>query len=54
MVDADLLPMSMLTALSTINTLTDGSPVADVSDLVDGDLLAERGVPEAVMHPEGR
>lgn len=46
--------MSMLTALSTINTLTDSSPVADVSNLVDGDLLAEHGVPEDVMHPEGR
>jgi tetratricopeptide (TPR) repeat protein len=44
----DLAPLSMLTECDTYQRLTDGSPIADVSPFLDGDILAARGVPEAV------
>jgi hypothetical protein len=53
-VDADLTPLAMLTEMPTYQHLTDGSPVADVSPLVDGDVLAERGVPTASCPTTGR
>lgn len=52
-VDADLTPLAMLTEMPTYQHLTDGSPVADVSPLVDGDVLAERGVPDGVVPDDG-
>ena len=45
----DLAPLSMLTEIQTYQRLTDGSPIADVSPFLDGDILAERGVPEMVV-----
>lgn len=49
----DLAPLSMLTESQTYQRLTDGSPVADVSPFLDGDILAERGVPEMVVGDDG-
>ena len=49
----DLAPLSMLTESQTYQRLTDGSPIADVSPFLDGDILAERGVPEMVVGDEG-
>ncbi len=45
----DLAPLSMLTESQTYQRLTDGSPIAEVSPFLDGDVLAERGVPEKVV-----
>ena len=33
--------------------LTDGSPIADVSPFLDGDILAARGVPETAVDGDG-
>ncbi len=49
----DLAPLSMLTESQTYRRLTDGSPIAEVSPFLDGDLLAERGVPEMVVGTGG-
>lgn len=49
----DLAPLSMLTECETYQRLTDGSPIADVSPFLDGDLLAARGVPETAVDGEG-
>jgi tetratricopeptide (TPR) repeat protein len=49
----DLAPLSMLTESQTYQRLTDGSPIADVSPFLDGDMLAERGVPQMVVGDEG-
>jgi hypothetical protein len=50
----DLAPLSLLTESQTYQRLTDGSPLADVSPLFDGDVLAERGVPEIAVGDDGR
>ena len=52
-IDADLAPLSMLTENQTYQRLTDGSAVADVSPLVDGDVLAERGIPAEAAGADG-
>ena len=49
----DLAPLSMLTESQTYQRLTDGSLIADVSPFLDGDILAERGVPEMVVGDDG-
>lgn len=51
--DADLAPVSMLAEFETYQRLVDGSPITDVSPFLDGDLLAERGVPAAAVDMEG-
>src|ERR1035437_8792959 len=50
----DLAPLSILTESQTYQRLTDGSPIADVSPFLDGDLLAARGVPGVVGGGGGR
>ncbi len=52
-VDADLAPIVMLTEIETYQRLTDGSQVADVSSYLDGDVLAERGIPDGTVAPDG-
>src|SRR5664279_4009041 len=49
----DLAPLSLLTESQTYQRLTDGSPIADVSPFLDGDILAARGVPEMVVGEDG-
>lgn len=49
----DLAPISMLTVSETYQRLVDGSPVSDVSPLLDGDVLAARGVPTTAVDGEG-
>ena len=49
----DLAPLMMLTESETYQRLTDGSPVADVSPFLNGDVLAERGVPESAVGVDG-
>ena len=49
----DLAALSMLTESPTFQRLTDGSPIADVSPFLDGDILAERGVPQMVVGEDG-
>jgi tetratricopeptide (TPR) repeat protein len=49
----DLAPLSMLTECETYQRLTDGSPIADVSPFLDGDILAARGVPETAVDGDG-
>ena len=43
----------MLTGCETYQRLTDGSPIADVSAFLDGDVLAARGVPETAVDGDG-
>ena len=50
---ADLAPLSMLTGCETYRRLTDGSPIAEVSAFLDGDMLAARGVPEIAVDGDG-
>jgi len=49
----DLAPLSMLTGCETYRRLTDGSPIAEVSPFLDGDILAARGVPEIAVDGDG-
>jgi len=49
----DLAPLAMLTESEVYQRLTDGSPIADVSPLLDGDILAARGVPEIAVDGDG-
>jgi hypothetical protein len=49
----DLAPVSILTESPTFQRLTDGSPIADVSPLLDGDVLTERGVPASAIDGDG-
>ena len=49
----DLAPLSGLTESQTYQRLTDGSSITEVSPFLDGDVLAERGVPEMVVGDEG-
>lgn len=49
----DLAPLSMLTESQTYQRLIDGSPIADVSPFLDGDVLAARGVPEMAVGGDG-
>jgi hypothetical protein len=49
----DLAPLSMLTECETYQRLTDGSPIADVTPFLDGDILAARGVPETAVDGDG-
>jgi len=51
--DPDLAPLSMLTESQTYQRLTDGSSIADVFPFLDGDILAERGVPELAVGDDG-
>ncbi len=53
MVGPDLAPLTMLTESETYQRLGDGSPVADVSPLLDGDVLAQRGVPAGAVGADG-
>ena len=39
----------MLTECETYRRLTDGSPIADLSPFLDGDILAARGVPGLLL-----
>jgi hypothetical protein len=50
---ADLAPLAMLTESQTYQRLTDGSPLADVSPFLDGDVLAGRGVPATAVGDDG-
>ncbi len=43
----------MLTECETYQRLTNGSPIADVSPFLDGDILAARGVPETAVDDDG-
>jgi len=49
----DLAPLMMLNESEIYQRLRDGSPVADVSPLLDGDVLAERGVPAGAVGTDG-
>jgi len=49
----DLAVVGMLTESQTYQLLTDGSPVADVSPLLDGEVLTERGVPTSAIEGDG-
>ena len=49
----DLAPVWILTESQTYQRLTDGSPIADVSPLLDGRALAERGVPASAIEGDG-
>jgi hypothetical protein len=49
----DLAPLSMLTGCETYRRLTDGSPIAEVSPFLDGDILAARGLPETAVDGDG-
>jgi hypothetical protein len=49
----DLAPLSILTESETYRRLADGSPIAEASPFLDGDILAERGVPEMAVDAEG-
>ena len=51
--DPDLAPLAMLTESDTYQRLTDGSPIAEVSAFLDGDILAARGVPETAVDGDG-
>ena len=49
----DLAPVAMLTEIETYQQLADGSPISDVSPLLDEDVLAARGVPMEEVNGEG-
>jgi tetratricopeptide (TPR) repeat protein len=49
----DLAPVWMLTEIDTYQRLVDGSPLTDASPLLDGDVLAARGVPATAIDSEG-
>lgn len=51
--DADLAPVSFLTESPTYQRLTDGSPLVDVSAMLDHDLLVQRGVPGTEVGDDG-
>jgi tetratricopeptide (TPR) repeat protein len=50
---SDLAPLAILTESQTHQRLTDGSPLADVSPFLDGDVLAGRGVPTKAVDGDG-